>query len=86
MRKHLFFGSAVSSSQMQSLKTNVPSNAGLGAVSTRVFCLRFSVRDGATAQLFPTRDHVREKQRKQLGNGAIADRETDAKKAIVDGP
>jgi hypothetical protein len=28
----------------------------------------------------------REKQRKQLGGGAIADRETDAKNASVDGP
>jgi hypothetical protein len=29
---------------------------------------------------------AREKQRKQLGDGAIADRETDAKNASVDGP
>jgi hypothetical protein len=29
---------------------------------------------------------AREKQRKQLGSGAIADGETDAKNASVDGP
>jgi hypothetical protein len=29
---------------------------------------------------------AREKQRKHLGSGAIADRETDAKNASVDGP
>jgi hypothetical protein len=32
------------------------------------------------------RNHVCEKQRKQLGSGAIADEETDAKNASVDGP
>jgi hypothetical protein len=60
----------------------------LGAVYTRVFCVRFSVRDGAAAQLLPllfSRDHVREKQRKQLGSGAIADEGTDAQNASVDG-
>jgi hypothetical protein len=29
---------------------------------------------------------VQEKQRKQLGSGAITDRETDAKNTSVDGP
>jgi hypothetical protein len=33
-----------------------------------------------------SRDHVREKQRKLVGNGAITDGETDAKYARVDGP
>jgi hypothetical protein len=61
----------------------------LGAVYTRVFCVRFSVRDGAAAPQFPllfSRDHVREKQRKLLGGGAITDGTTDAKIASVDGP
>jgi hypothetical protein len=33
-----------------------------------------------------SRDHVREKQRKLVGSGAITDGETDAKNASVDGP
>jgi hypothetical protein len=33
-----------------------------------------------------SRDHVREKQRKLLGGGAITDGTTDAKNASVDGP
>jgi hypothetical protein len=33
-----------------------------------------------------SRDHVREKQRKLLGGGAITDGETDAKNASVDSP
>jgi hypothetical protein len=33
-----------------------------------------------------SRDHVREKQRKMLGGGAITDGTTDAKNASVDGP
>jgi hypothetical protein len=59
------------------------------SVYTRFFCVRFSVPDGATAQLLPllfTYVIAREKQRKQLGSGAIADKETDAKNASVDGP
>jgi hypothetical protein len=62
------------------------------AVSTCVFCSRFSVRDGAAAQLLPllfSRDHARnrarEKQREQLGGGAIADGETRAKNASGNG-
>jgi hypothetical protein len=61
----------------------------LRSVYTRVFCFRFSVCDGATAQLLPllfTYVIAREKQRKQLGGGTIADGETDAKNASVDGP
>jgi hypothetical protein len=61
----------------------------LGAVYTRVFCVRFSVRDGAAAHQFPllfSRDHVREKQRKLVGSVAITDGETDAKNASVYGP
>jgi hypothetical protein len=41
------------------------------------------VRDGALAQLLPL---PREKQRKQLGGGAIADGETGAKNASGNGP
>jgi hypothetical protein len=33
-----------------------------------------------------SRDHLREKQRKLVGSGAITDGETDAKNASVDGP
>jgi hypothetical protein len=33
-----------------------------------------------------SRDHVREKQRKMVGSGAITDGQTDAKNASVDGP
>jgi hypothetical protein len=36
----------------------------LRAVYTRVFCVRFSVQDGAANQLFPLRDHVRDRARK----------------------
>jgi hypothetical protein len=42
----------------------------LGAVPTRVFCSRFSVRDGAAAQLLPlifSRDHARDRARKAMG-------------------
>jgi hypothetical protein len=41
-----------------------------GAVYTRVFCVRFSVRDGATAQLLPllfSRDHVRDRAKEAAG-------------------
>jgi hypothetical protein len=61
----------------------------LRAVYTRVFSVRFSVRNGAAAQQLPLLFAyviAREKQRKQLGSGAIADGETDAKNASVDGP
>jgi hypothetical protein len=33
-------------------------------VYTRVFCVRFSVRDGAAAQHFPLHDHIRDRARK----------------------
>jgi hypothetical protein len=36
----------------------------LRAVYTRVFCVRFSVRDGTAAQLLPMRDHVLDRARK----------------------
>jgi hypothetical protein len=36
----------------------------LRAVSTRVFCVRFSVCNDATAQLLPLLDHVRDRARK----------------------
>jgi hypothetical protein len=42
----------------------------LGAVYTRVFCVRCPVRDGAAAQQLPlhfSRDHVREKAKKAVG-------------------
>jgi hypothetical protein len=42
----------------------------LRAVYTRDFCVRFSIRDGATAQLLPllfSRDHVREKAKEAVG-------------------
>jgi hypothetical protein len=39
----------------------------LRAVYTRVFCVRFSVRDGAAAQHFPLRDHVRRKAKEAVG-------------------
>jgi hypothetical protein len=42
-------------------------NFDLMAVYTRVFCVRFSVRDGAAAQLFPLRDHVCDCARKTKG-------------------
>jgi hypothetical protein len=61
----------------------------LGAVYNRVFCVRFSVRDGAAAHQFPLLFMyviTREKQRKLVGSGAITDGETDAKNASVDGP
>jgi hypothetical protein len=44
------------------------------AVYTRVFCVRFSVRDGGAAHQFPllfTCVIAREKQRKLVGSGAI---------------
>jgi hypothetical protein len=58
-------------------------------VYTRVFCVRYPVRDGAAAQQLPllfTYVIAREKQRKLVGSGAITDGETDAKNASVDGP
>jgi hypothetical protein len=58
----------------------------LRAVYTRVFCVRFFVRDGATAQHLPLLVIAREKQRKMLGGGAITDGTTDAKNASGDGP
>jgi hypothetical protein len=61
----------------------------LRAVYPRVFCICCPVHDGLNAQqllLLFSRDHVREKQRKQLGGGAIADWTTDAKNGSVDGP
>jgi hypothetical protein len=45
-------------------------NVMLRAVYTRVFCVRFSVRDGATAQLLPllfSRDHVRDRAKEAAG-------------------
>jgi hypothetical protein len=51
----------------------------LRAVYTRVFRVRFSVRDCAAAQQLPLLFRVRENQRKLLGGGAITDGETDAK-------
>jgi hypothetical protein len=37
---------------------------GLRDVYTRVFCVRFSVRDGSAAQLLPLRDQIRDRARK----------------------
>jgi hypothetical protein len=61
----------------------------LGAVYTRVFCIRCPVSDGAAAQHLPllfTYVIAQEKQRKLVGSGAITHGETDAKNARVDGP
>jgi hypothetical protein len=47
-----------------------PCKRPLRAVYTRVFCVRFSVRDGATAQLLPllfSRDHVRDRAKENVG-------------------
>jgi hypothetical protein len=68
----------------------LPSFVVLRAVYTRGFCVRFSVRDGASAQQLPllfTYAIAREKTKKAVGRrGAITDGETDAKNASVDGP
>jgi hypothetical protein len=43
------------------------------SVYTRVFCVRFSVRDGAPAQLLPSlfsRNHVRDRAKETVGRSA----------------
>jgi hypothetical protein len=58
-------------------------NGPLRAVYTRVFCVRFSVRDGAAAFLCFSRTRSREKkQRKLMGGGAITDGEMDARTQV----
>jgi hypothetical protein len=61
----------------------------LRAVYTRFFCVRFSVRDGAAAQLAPllfSRDHVREKAKKAVGQRRHHGRRNGRKNVSVDGP
>jgi hypothetical protein len=45
----------------------VATSSGLRAVYNCVFCVRFSVRDGATAQQLPLLDSVRDRARKAKG-------------------
>jgi hypothetical protein len=64
-KMHLYFYIRLRGSKEQKMPT-----CSLGAVYTRVFCIRYPVRDGATAQLLPllfSRNHVSDRTKENVG-------------------